>query len=74
MCERALVSTDAVVTSLGNFQQAYVYSTICTITYLLGPSASSRIVEMLFLTQLRNMEDLDSCIVGFIKLFVKVEA
>ncbi|WJX61021.1 Beta-galactosidase 3 [Trifolium repens] len=27
MCERALVSTDAVVTSLGNFQQAYVYST-----------------------------------------------
>ncbi|KAK2410405.1 beta-galactosidase [Trifolium repens] len=28
-------------------------STICTITYLLGPSASSRIVEMLFLTRLR---------------------
>ncbi|CAK8539944.1 unnamed protein product [Lathyrus sativus] len=27
MCERALVSTDPVVTSLGNFQQAYVYST-----------------------------------------------
>ncbi|KAI5409592.1 hypothetical protein KIW84_055136 [Lathyrus oleraceus] len=27
MCEQALVSTDPVVTSLGNFQQAYVYST-----------------------------------------------
>ncbi|XP_058777815.1 beta-galactosidase 3 [Vicia villosa] len=27
MCERALVSTDPVVTSLGNSQQAYVYST-----------------------------------------------
>ncbi|XP_027914317.1 beta-galactosidase 3 [Vigna unguiculata] len=27
MCERALVSTDPAVTSLGNFQQAHVYST-----------------------------------------------
>ncbi|KAL2348569.1 hypothetical protein Fmac_002569 [Flemingia macrophylla] len=27
MCERALVSSDPVVTSLGNFQQAHVYST-----------------------------------------------
>ncbi|CAL0331891.1 unnamed protein product [Lupinus luteus] len=27
MCERALVSADPVVTSLGNFQQAHVYST-----------------------------------------------
>ncbi|XP_061345601.1 beta-galactosidase 3-like [Gastrolobium bilobum] len=27
MCERALVSTDPVVTSLGSFQQAHVYST-----------------------------------------------
>ncbi|KAE9612963.1 putative beta-galactosidase [Lupinus albus] len=27
MCEQALVSADPVVTSLGNFQQAHVYST-----------------------------------------------
>ncbi|RDX76506.1 Beta-galactosidase 3 [Mucuna pruriens] len=27
MCKRALISTDPVVTSLGNFQQAYVYTT-----------------------------------------------
>ncbi|AES95050.1 putative beta-galactosidase [Medicago truncatula] len=27
MCEKALISTDPVVTSLGNFQQAYVYTT-----------------------------------------------
>ncbi|WJX65905.1 hypothetical protein P8452_50515 [Trifolium repens] len=64
MCERALVSTDAVVTSLGNFQQAYVYSTICTITYLIGPSASSRIVEMLFLTRLRLIDYTMWCLVA----------